>query len=118
MKLQVTQNSQNIEIIPEIFKEEKQPPKFIFRYPNSSDLLKFIWGGNAIDEAVFNCFIKFENKIILEDKDGKTIDYNTFEDFVKCGLCPEIAVIFNECKTRISNELIKMLNEAQQTEKK
>ena len=118
MRIQVTQFSENIEVIPEIFKDEKNPPKFIFRNPNSSDLLKFIWGGNAIDEAVFNCFIKFENKIILEDKNGKEIEYNTFEDFVKCGLSPQIAVIFNECKTRISNELIKMLNEAQATEKK
>lgn len=118
MKLQVQKNTDKIEVIPEIFKDEKTPPKFIFRYPNSSDLLKFIWGGYAIDEAVYNCFIKFENKIELEDTDGKPIEYNTFEEFVKCGLSSEIALIFNQCKQKISDELVKMLDEAKKTEKK
>ena len=118
MKIQVTQNTELIEVIPEIFKDEKNPPKFIFRYPNSSDLLKFIWGGYAIDDAVFNCFVRFENKIVLEDKDGKTINYNTFEEFVKCGMSSEIALIFNECKNKISDKLVKMLDEAKKTEKK
>lgn len=118
MKLQVNKCSDNIEVIPEIFKDEKNPPKFIFRHPNSSDLLKFIWGGYEIDSAVYNCFIGFENKIELEDKDGKAINYNTFEEFVKCGLSSEIALIFNQCKQTISNELVKMLEEGKKTEKK
>lgn len=118
MQLTVNKAKQNIEIIPDIFKNEKKPPKFVFRSPDSSDLLKFIWGGNAIDEAVYNCFLYFENKIELVDTDGKEINYNTFEEFVKCGVSGEIAVIFNQCKQAISNELVKMINEAKDTEKK
>ena len=118
MKLQVSKNTDLIEVIPDIFKDEKEPPKFIFRHPNSSDLLKFVWGGYAIDEAVYNCFLRFENKIELEDTDGKPIEYNSFEEFVKSGLSSEIALIFNQCKEKISQELVKMLSEAKKTEKK
>lgn len=118
MKLKIAKKQENIEIIPEQFKNEKNPPKFIFRYPNSADVLNFIWGGNAIDEAVYNCFIGFENKIELEDNDGKNFEYNTYEEFIKAGASPEIAIIHNQIRNEIALKLTDLIKEAKATEKK
>jgi hypothetical protein len=118
MKLTIAKNNENIEIIPEQFKNEKNPPKFIFRTPNSADVLNFIWGGNAIDEAIYNCFLGFENKIELEDGDGKAINYNTYEEFIKAGASPEIAIIHNQIRNEIALKLTDLIQEAKTTEKK
>lgn len=118
MKLVITKNQDNIEIIPEQFKNEKKPPKFIFRCPNSADVLNFIWGGSQIDEALYNCFIGFENKIELADENGKAIEYNTYEEFIKAGLSPEIAIIHNQIRNEIALKLSDLIKEAQATEKK
>ena len=118
MKLVITKNQDNSEIIPEQFKNEKKPPKFIFRCPNSADVLNFIWGGSQIDEALYNCFIGFENKIELADENGKAIEYNTYEEFIKAGLSPEIAIIHNQIRNEIALKLSDLIKEAQATEKK
>ncbi len=118
MKLTINKISDNIEVIPSIYKDMEKPPKFIFRTPNSSDMLKFLWGGNAVDEAIFNCFLNFENKIELQDIEGKPIEYNNYEQFVKIGLSDEIALIHAECRAIFEETLAKMLKEAKETEKK
>lgn len=118
MKIVVAKNNENIEIIPEQFKNEKNPPKFIFRTPNSADVLGFIWGGAAVDDAIYNCFLGFENKIELEDNNGKKIDYNTYEEFIKLGASPEIALIHNQIRNEIAILLNKIIQEAKTTEKK
>lgn len=118
MKLTIAKNNENIEIIPEQFKKEKNPPKFIFRCPNSADVLNFLWGGQAIDEAIYNCFVGFENKIELADENGKAIEYNTYEEFIKAGLSPEIAIIHNQIRNEIALKLSDLIKEAQETEKK
>ena len=118
MKLKISKGLENIEIIPEQFKKEEKPPKFIFRCPNSADILSFLWGGQAIDEAVFNCFIGFENKIELFDENDKKIDYNTYEEFIKAGASAEIALIHNQIRNEIATKLTSLIQEAQKTEKK
>lgn len=118
MKITINKNQENIEIIPEQFKNEKKPPKFIFRCPNSADVLNFLWGGNAIDEALYNCFIGFENKIELTDENGKKIDYSNYEEFIKAGLSPEIALIHNQIRNEIATKLNDLIKEAKDTEKK
>lgn len=118
MKLTVSKNDENIEIIPEQFKDEKKPPKFIFRCPNSADVLNFLWGGRAIDEAVYNCFLAFENKIELSDENGKSIEYNSYEEFIKAGASPEIALIHNQIRNEIAIKLNELIKKAQETEKK
>lgn len=118
MKLTIAKNNVNIEIIPEQFKKEKNPPKFIFRCPNSADVLNFLWGGQAIDEAIYNCFVGFENKIELEDTDGKAINYDSYEEFIKIGTSPEIAVIHNQIRNEIALKLTDLIQEAKETEKK
>lgn len=117
MKLTVSKNDENIEIIPEQFKDEKKPPKFIFRCPNSADVLNFLWGGRAIDEAVYNCFLAFENKIELSDENGKNIEYNSYEEFIKAGASPEIALIHNQIRNEIAIKLNELIKKAQETEK-
>ena len=118
MKLTINKKQENIEIIPEQFKNEKNPPKFIFRCPNSADILNFIWGGAQIDEALYSCFIGFENKIELTDENGKDIEYNTYEEFIKAGLSPEIALIHNQIRNEIATKLNELIQEAKTTEKK
>lgn len=118
MKIVVNKAQDNIEVIPSQYKNEKNPPKFIFRTPNSADMLRFLWGGNAIDQAVFNCFIGFENKIELVDENGKVIEYNTYEEFINCGLSGDIAIIHHQCREALAAKLIEMSKEAKKTEKK
>lgn len=117
MKLNVIQNTENIEVIPDIYKDMENPPKFIFRSPNSQDMLNFLWGGNNIFEAVCNCFIGFENKIELE-VNGKPYEYNTYREFVNAGLNGDIAVIHNNCLNAFAKRLTEMAQEANKTEKK
>lgn len=117
MKLNVIQNNENIVVIPSIYKDMENPPKFIFRSPNSQDMLNFLWGGNNTFEAVCNCFIGFENKIELE-VNGKPYEYNTYKEFVNAGLNGDIALIHNECLNAVAKRLHEMANEAQKTEKK
>lgn len=118
MKLTVNNSNKNIEIIPEQFKNEKKPPKFIFRCPNSADVLNFIWGGSQIDEAIYNCFVGFENKIELSDENGKKIEYDTYEQFIKAGVSTEIAIIHNQIRNEIATKLNELIKEAKETEKK
>ena len=118
MKIKVAKDNENIVIIPEQFKNEDKPPKFIFRNPNSADVLNFIWGGSQIDEAIYNCFIGFENKIELEDAEGKALEYNTYEEFIKVGASPEIALIHNQIRNEIATKLTELIKEAKVTEKK
>lgn len=118
MKIKVSQNNDNIVVIPEQFKNEDKPPKFIFRCPNSADVLNFMWGGSQIDDAIYNCFIGFENKIELEDADGKALEYNTYEEFIKIGASPEIALIHNQIRNEIALKLTESIQEAKETEKK
>lgn len=118
MKIKVAKKEDNLVIIPEQFKNEANPPKFIFRSPNSADVLQFIWGGSAIDEAIYGCFIAFENKIELSDENDKTIEYNTYEEFIKSGVSPEIALIHNEIRNTFALKLNELISEAKKTEKK
>ena len=117
MRLNISQNTENIVVVPTIYKDMEKPPKFIFRSPNSEDCLHFLWGGSNVFEAVCNCFIEFENKIELFNND-KPIEYNTYKEFVSAGLSGDIAVIHNECMNAVYQRLIEMINEAKATEKK
>lgn len=118
MKLTITRNLENIEIIPDNFKNEQNPPKFIFKNPDSSDVLNFLWGGKNIDEAVYNCFLGFENKIELEDENGKSIEYNTYEEFIKAGVSGEIALIHNQIRNTLALALSDAIKKGNETEKK
>lgn len=117
MRLNIAQNTENICVIPSIYKDVDKPPKFIFRSPNSQDCLNFMFGGNNVFEAVCNCFVGFENKIELYNND-KPIEYNSYKEFINAGLSGDIAVIHNECMNAIYQRLIEMINEAKDTEKK
>lgn len=117
MRLNIAQNTENITVIPSIYKDMENPPKFIFRSPNSQDCLHFLWGGNNVFEAVCNCFIGFENKIELYSND-KPIEYIDYRGFVNAGLSGDIALIHNECMNAVYERLASMINEAKETEKK
>lgn len=117
MRINIAQNTDNICVIPSIYKKMEKPPKFIFRSPNSQDCLNFMFGGNNVFEAVCNCFIAFENKIELYSND-KPIEYNSYKEFINAGLSGDIAIIHNECMNAIYERLITMINEAKDTEKK
>lgn len=117
MKLNIIQNDENIVVVPSIYKDMEKPPKFIFRSPNSQDMLNFLWGGQYLFEAVCNCFVGFENKIELE-VNGKPYEYNDYRGFVNAGLNGDIALIHNDCMNAVSHRLIEMTKEANKTEKK
>lgn len=117
MKLNIIQNTENIVVIPNIYKDMENPPTFIFRSPNSQDMLNFLWGGNNVFEAVCNCFIGFENKIELE-VNGKPYEYHDYRGFINAGFNGDIALIHNDCMNAIALRLTEMAKEARKTEKK
>lgn len=104
MKLNIIQNNENIVVIPNIYKNMEKPPTFIFRSPNSQDMLNFLWGGNNVFEAVCNCFVGFENKIELE-LNGKPYEYSDYRGFVNAGFNGDIALIHNDCMNAIALRL-------------
>lgn len=117
MEINVIKNDEEIIVVPSIYKDLENPPTFVFRSPNSSDFLNFLFGGNNVFEAVCNCFLRFENKIDLK-VNGKDFEYNTYREFVSVGLSGDIALIHNECMNAVYDRLLKMSNEAKKTEKK
>lgn len=117
MKIQIAQNEEDIIVIPSIYKGMENPPKFIFRSPNSQDCLNFFFGGNNVFEAVCNCFKSFENKIELYNGD-KEIKYNTYREFINVGLSGDIALIHNECMNAVAERLFTMIEQGNKTEKK
>ena len=117
MKIQIAQNDTDIVVIPSLYKEMENPPKFIFRSPNSQDCLNFFFGGNNVFEAVCNCFKGFENKIELYNGD-KEIQYNSYKEFVNVGLSGDIAVIHSECMNAVAKRLFEMIEQGNATEKK
>ena len=117
MEINVIQNTDDIVVIPSIYKDIENPPTFVFRSPNSSDFLNFLFGGNNIFEALCNCFVRFENKIDLT-VNGKPYEYNSYKEFVSVGISGDIALIHNECMNAVYERLAKMSKEAQKTEKK
>ncbi len=117
MKLSIIQNTENIVVIPRIYKDMENPPTFIFRSPNSQDMLNFLWGGNNVFEALCNCFIGFENKIELE-VNGKPYEYSDYRGFINAGVSGDIALIHNDCMNAVAKRLTEMAEEAKKTEKK
>lgn len=117
MKLNIIQNTENIVVIPSIYKDMENPPTFIFRSPNSQDMLNFLWGGNNVFEAVCNCFVEFKNKIELE-VNGKPYEYSNYREFVNAGIHGDIALIHNDCMNAVALRLTEMAEKARKTEKK
>lgn len=116
MRIKVTK-SEEFSVTPQIFKEEKEPPRFKFRTPNSSDLLKYLWTGD-VNQILYSCFVGFENKIELVDENEKEIEYNDYKEFVEIGLGGDIALIHNDCVIEMSKKIEGLLNKAETVEKK
>ena len=58
------ENLEEITVVPEKFKNEENPPKFIFKTPNAADVIDFqIF--NDITRVANRCFVRFENKPLL-----------------------------------------------------
>lgn len=117
MELNVIRDDEEIKVVPSIYKDMEKAPAFIFRSPNSSDFLNFLFGGENVLEAVCSCFLRFENKIELK-VNGKEYDYNTYKEFINAGVNGDIALIHNECMNAVYERLLKMSKEAKNTEKK
>mgnify|MGYP003292355732 CR=1 FL=1 len=116
MKITV-KRSEELAITPLIFKDEKEPPVFVFRTPNSSDMLKFLWTKDLLS-VIDDCFVRFENKIEVTDENGKEIEYETYKEFINLGLSGEILAIHQECLNKITEKLNEMTEQAENVEKK
>lgn len=116
MKIKVTR-CEEFTVTPQIFKDEEKPPRFKFRTPNSSDMLKYLWTQD-VNQILYSCFVDFENKIELEDENEKPIEYNTYKEFVEVCLGGDIALIHNECVIEMSKKLNELIKKAEKVEKK
>jgi len=113
----IVNSSETFEIIPEIFKNEDKPPKFIFRTPNTADNLVFMTNDD-IGKVLYRCFVSFENKIEIKDEKGKVRDYQTYEQFINLGSSPELMQIHIECLNKMAEKITQVREKAAKTQKK
>ena len=110
------ENLEEITVVPEKFKNEENPPKFIFKTPNAADVIDFqIF--NDITRVANRCFLRFENKPTLQ-KDGKNLDYNTYAEFIGLGASGVINEIHAECCAKLLPVILGIKEQAEKTEKK
>lgn len=116
MEIKITQ-IEEFQVIPEEFKGEDAPPKFIFRTPNAIDYTNIVMG-SSIHELIFDCFLRFENKIILKDSKNKEIQYVTYKDFMEIGVSPTLTTIHQECVIAMSKKINELKEKAEKIAKK
>lgn len=110
------QNLEDIIVIPHLFKELTKPPKFIFRTPNAADIIDF-QVFNDISRTANRCFLRFENKPTLK-KDGETVDYTTYAQFIGLGMSDLVNEIHAECCAKLLPVIMGTKEQADKTEKK
>lgn len=115
MEIQL-QELKEITIIPELFKDEPNPPKFVFRHPNAADIIDFKVF-NDISRTCSRCFLRFENKPVLK-KDSKTLEYDSYAEFIGLGASDAINKIHAECSARLIPIILGIQEKAKETEKK
>lgn len=110
------ENFEEITVVPEKFKNEENPPKFIFKTPNAADVIDFQIHSD-ISRVANRCFVRFENKPTLQ-KDGKAVEYNNYAQFIGLGLSDIINEIHSECCARLLPIIMGIKEKAEKTEKK
>lgn len=117
MEIKVNQ-VEEFEVIPEEFKGEDKPPKFIFRTPNTIDYTDVVFRGKSIHSLLFDCFLRFENKPILKDAKNKEIPYINYQGLMEIGASPVLAAIHTDCAIAMSNKIAELKEKASKTVKK
>ena len=110
------ENFVEITVVPEKFKNEENPPKFIFKTPNAADVIDFQIHGD-ISRTANRCFLRFENKPVLK-KDGKPVEYTTYAQFIGLGASDLVNEIHAECCARLLPIIMGIKEQAEKTEKK
>lgn len=110
------QNLEEIIVVPERFKDDENPPKFVFRTPNAADTIDY-QVFNDLSRVATRCFLRFENKPVLK-KDNKTLEYNTYSEFIGLGASSTINLIHSECCAALIPVLLGIKEKAEKTEKK
>lgn len=110
------QNLDEIVVVPEKFKNIENSPKFIFKTPNAADIIDF-QVFNDITRTVARCFLRFENKPTMK-KDGKSLDYNSYTEFIGLGASNVVNEIHAECCARLLPIILGIKDKAEKTEKK
>lgn len=107
--------TKNIEVEPNICKDSKDKFKIILRCPNQYDATKILLANELSDRVPLICdlFIKFENKPILVDEEGKEIKYETLKDMLNFG-GNEIYLIIMD----VFDKVLKTINKGTKVEKK
>lgn len=115
--MEITLNeTKDIEVVPEQFQKETNPPKFVFKHPTAADVVDFqIY--SDISRTAAKCFLRFENKPVLK-KDGKVLDYSSYEEFIELGTSPVINAIHSEVSAAMLTAIYGLKEKAEKTEKK
>lgn len=107
-----------IKVIPECLAGEDNPPAFIFRELNAADRLIFTVNGNNINELLYSCFVRFENKIIIKDENDEEKPYATYKQLIEMGGSDILTDIHAECALAVHNTIAKTKEKADETVKK
>jgi hypothetical protein len=110
--------SKEIKVIPECLAGEDNPPAFIFRKPNAADILSFSINGNNINELMYSCFVRFENKIIIKDENGMEKQYTSYKQLIEMGGSDILTEIHAECALAIHQAISKVEEKGAKTVKK
>lgn len=117
MEIKINQ-IEEFEVIPDEFKGEDNPPKFIFRTPNTVDYTNLMFLGKSIHELIFDCFLRFENKPILKDSKGKELKYTDYKELMQFGMSPILTAIHTNCAVAMSEKINEIKSKADKTVKK
>lgn len=110
------QNLEEIVVIPSQFKDEEKPPKFVFRTPNAADIIDYqVY--NDFARVASRCFLRFENKPTLK-KEGKTLEYSSYAEFIGLGASNVITAIHSGCCAALLSAIYGIKEKAEKTEKK
>jgi len=82
--VELTVRTEKIELIPTIFKDDKDGFSLIFRQPTQYDMVEMALVNEPKKILPFMCslFVEFKNAPIVKDENGKKVEYKGLEDFL------------------------------------
>ena len=117
----IIKKAKEIKVIPSCLQAEDAPPAFIFREPNALEIAGFYISGGGLkpfNSILSDCFLRFENKLIIKDEKGEEIQYNSYEELLKLSGISTLTNIHQDCVAVISQKINELQTEVKKTEKK
>lgn len=110
-------NTKTIEVKTGVLASNEQELTCSFRQPNNTDFINMSMGSSPID-IMYDCFMKFNYPVELEDEKGEVIECASLRDLALYSVSPEILKIITPCAEQMTKAINGINEEAQKVEKK